>query len=842
MKSQVFEHSIASASQFPRGSQLRYRFAFAMLLCLLAAAFCQSLAAQENFLVVTQDGVVNLVDLTTYSPIESTQNDPFTYTVSASPNNRLAFMAGGGAYGSAFDTSIERAITRLKGVRGSASTIGHSGKYYLVSDYNTALDIVDTDTLMTVRTVGLGSVLPSVGLPGAIVAANDQAYLLGRGQAQKVAVVNLTTFQLASISVPTGFFCRHCAARVPDGSIVVVVENERSDGKTHVLLINTTTNQIISDFPQISNYVVSFLVVTPNSAGSLLGYVYASSSGSVMTLDLRPNSPTYGQILANTAVAIPNLTLSDMAINSDGSRIIAIGTPYLQPPAPNVAVVDTVNQVLATQLTIDNGVPGLAVCTGFFSTINPNTAPTVTGVSGDIINNQDNDVTITGTNFQPGALVRIGSLPPIATNFLGSNMLSVTVPAGAPAGKAQDIIVTNPMTNAPPNQQNQSGLLAGKFNISPNPIFQPATPFATGNGLLYLYDLKQQSMVNVPTGHPGDYISGFAFNVDGKALYLASTPFFGSLYVLPVDLSTNTSKAPISLPPDAYNFGQQSPLGGGRDPQKDTPVMYLLWSDADDLRLSKIDSDSSSPTYNTIVATFNAGLGVNSNPIGQTLTVTADGKYAYVWYYTDFAYLGIYNLSTSAFTSIRYDNLRVYDSQVQIGITTDGQSMLLATNRGNRTRIKVFDISNPVSPRGLTEITPLPISRWGFPEVYNYQVVNDKLYGVDSRGAVVVFNFDRTHGNFRERGYVAADSPGDYSGFAFSSDGAYLYLAGYNSDLVLVADTSKLEKRGDPTVTNIRSPYTPYLLAVSPVAPPLKAATAKHSGGQQRSVQPRANE
>jgi len=58
------------------------------------------------------------------------------------------------------------------------------------------------------------------------------------------------------------------------------------------------------------------------------------------------------------------------------------------------------------------------------------------------------------------------------------------------------------------------------------------------------------------------------------------------------------------------------------------------------------------------------------------------------------------------------------------------------------------------------------------------------------------------------------------------------------SDLVLVADSSKLEKRGDPTLTNIRSPYAPYLLAVSPVPPPMKAASAKSPGGQHRFLQP----
>ncbi len=806
----------------------------------LSVMLCRPLVAQENFLVATQDGVLSLYDLATYSPIESFQNEPFTYTVTASANQRLAFMAGGSGYGSAVDMTIGRAITSLTGVRGSVSTIGHSGKYYLVSDYNTALDIVDTATLMMVRTVDLSSVLPLVGLPGGIAAANDQAYVLGRGQSQKVAVVNLTNFQLSSISVPAGSFCRLCAARVPDGSIVVVVGRENSDGKTHVLLINTTTNQIISDFPQTKNYSVSSVVVTPNSSGPLYGYVFSSSSGSVMTLDLRPNSPTYGQILANTAVTIPNISFSGMAINSDGSRVLVVGTPDLQPPAPNVAVVDTVNQVLATQLTVNGGITADAVCTGFFSTTPPNSAPTVTGVSGDITNDKNNDVTITGTNFQPGAFVRIGSLLPFPTNFLGSNMLSVTVPAGAPAGKAQDIIVINPQTNDPPNQQNQSGLLAGKFNILPTPKFQPTTQFATSNSVVpYVYDLKQQTMVGIPTGYPGDTVNGLAFNVDGKALYLASLQSYsGAYYVLPVDLSTHTPDSPITLPSNTYYINQLQPLVAGRDPQKGTPVIYVAWADDTDLHLGKIDSDSSSPTYNTIVETFNAGL--NSGPIPGTMALSPDGKYAYTWYYTDKAYLGIFNLVTGAFSSVAGSALRVSELQSQIGISPDGKSMLLAAFYGNRTRIRIFDIANPTNPKPVTVITPIPISRWGFPQVVNYQVIGNKLYAIDLYGAVVVFNFDRAKGDFRERGYVASDHQENYTSYVFSPDGTYMYVVDYFGDAVLVLDTSKLTTGKDPELTNIRSPYTPYSIDVSPVAPPTKPARQLRSGAPTRPLPPQS--
>ena len=94
----------------------------------------------------------------------------------------------------------------------------------------------------------------------------------------------------------------------------------------------------------------------------------------------------------------------------------------------------------------------------------------------------------------------------------------------APAGKAQDIIVTNPQTNDPPDQQNQSGLLAGSFNILLNPKFQPTTQFATVNqdNSFSVYDIGQRTMLNVQTAQGDSFLLWPAFNIDGKELYIES--------------------------------------------------------------------------------------------------------------------------------------------------------------------------------------------------------------------------------------------------------------------------------------------------------------------------------
>jgi hypothetical protein len=849
MKLQAFQRTILTSLSHS-DSLIWNRVVSTMLLLLLLTVLCQTSLAQENFLVATADGTFSLYDLTSLSLLESFQSAPLTYTITSGPDPRLAYSAGGAGYGVAIDTTIERDIVRFSGVKAPASTMGANGKYYLAADYNFVLDVVDSATLAVVRTIDFSSIIPRSGNPGAIVAANNKAFIFPRNQrpyAPRVAVVDLSTFQLSSISLPPGTFCRRCASRLPDESMVVVFEVERADGLAHLIFINTTTNTIAADFPQIDAFKILAFRITPNGNDPSQMFGYIASDGNVWAVDLRPGSQSYGQILFDNKVGLSNYQVDELAISSDGSRVIAAQLPYAAPPMPNVDIVDAQKLIsdpshaLIGSLTVAGGIAAYTVCTGFFVTTPPNTAPTVTGLSTyHISNEQSHDITISGTNFQNGALVRIGSLPPLPTTFLGSTMLGLHVPQQVPAGAGQDVIVTNPMTNSPANQQNQSGLLAGKFNVLPNPTFQPTTQFGIGNpSVPYVYDLKQQTMVSVPTGAPDDVLYGITFNQDGKYLYLLPLQnYSGIFYILPVNLSTNMPGNPIAFPVDVYSGGTIPPLGAARDPQKNTPVVYAGWTDSD-LHLSKVDSNPSSPTFNTIVQTFDAGL--DSAPLLEALTVSPDNKFAYGWYYDGSNSLGIFNLSTGSFTSVSGNSLGINSNQneSQVYVSPDGKSLLLANTKANRTRIKVFDLSNPTSPKSFLELTPVPISGRGAPLVNNYEVVGNKLYGIDLTGAVVVFNFDRSKGDFRERGWVASSSMENYSAFGFSADGLYLYIADYFGDLVLVADTSKLASGGDPTLTNIRSPYTPSLLGVSPVPPPLRAATAKKSSQQHRLVSQR---
>ena len=270
-------------------------------------------------------------------------------------------------------------------------------------------------------------------------------------------------------------------------------------------------------------------------------------------------------------------------------------------------------------------------------------------------------------------------------------------------------------------------------------------------------------------------------------------------------------------------------------------MVNISWSDSQHLYVNVIDSDSKSPTFNTVIRTFDAINDPNYGLDLYLMTVSPDGKFAYLWYddygNSDTYYLGILNLSTGAFTYVTADALGVYPNQSQISVTPDGKSLLLMTYRSNRARIKIFDLSNPTQPKRVSEITPIPIPRRGFPYVSNYQVVGDHLYALDSSGVVVVFNFRRDIGDFRERGWSIIPNVNFANNFAFSPDGAWLYVTDSVNDLVAVLDTSKLTTGKNVLVTNVRAPYYPIAIDVSPVPPPRKLQINR-TLGLQREAQP----
>lgn len=819
-----------------------------VLIALCTFTLCLSAAAQESYLVSAEDGKVSMYDLATNTLLTSVKLSGSSFNMVPSPNPRLAFVSVRSSYYSVLDMTLDREMDRIQGVQASSGTFTPDGSMFVAPDFSRNLDILDAAKLKLLRKVSLSSVRPPGSAPGQIVATGNRAYLFPRTASSnpQIAVVDLTTYAVSGISLPAGTVCRKCGAITPDGSTLVAIDRGY-DAKVHVVLVSTATNKIIADNVQAGISSAQGLVVTPDGSNpsKIYGYVVADINGpQLAVLDLVVNSPTYGTVLPATQAEV-DLVLEEMAINSDGSRLVLVGLPdYLV--NHNVEIYDTAKLFSdpgnARTGTVDVG-PGQqlsSVCIGAFSTTIPNTAPVVTSVSGNITNDAQHDIQISGGNFQPGAVVRIGSMDPLPANVTGGGTLSVTVPAKSPAGRTLDIVVTNPGTNKPPDQQNQSGVLAGQFNILLDPGFQPKTQFATVNldSSFSVYDPIQRAIVNDQNANNGDFLYYPAFNVDGQELYLSQqkTTWLSTescCNVLPVQTSNNSIEASIPLPPSSQTISLSEGMVATLDPSTGKPVLDMMWS-GDDLYVGVIDTNPGSPTFHTVIKTFSAG-DADNYPWAEVMTVSPDGKFAYLWYddYSgpDSGYtsnLGVMDLTTGAFTSFAYTSLGVYNIQQQVSVTPDGKSLLLMSYKGNRARIKVFDLSNPMYPKPLAELAPVPVPGHGFPNVANYQVVGNQLYAIDSSGIIVVFNFNKTTGDFRERGYYVVDTTTPLYAFAFSADGSNLYLADDLTDQIRVLATDKLVTGKDAEVTGLRAPYGPLTLGVSPVAPPSRRATVAH--------------
>ncbi len=828
------------------GTNFLPRIALRLLVAALLVCVSHPLLAQENYLTSTADGTLSLYDLTTNAPITSIKGTGVS-DVLAGPNTRLAFALNGN-YLSVIDTTIQREVRRLTDVNGLKAAMTPDGKLLLVAGLDGSLRAVDTAQLTVVHKVNLLSIL-GPNPTGALVIAANKAYVFPYASTlSKVAVVDLTSYAVSSLALPAGFFlAEDLAAATPDGQSIVTIEVENKDSLLHVLVISTATNGVVGDYPQSSDITWSYsFAITPNvNPSQLFGYLALQLAGidAVAAVDLRPNSPTYGSILPQTAVNsafAPN----GVAVNSDGSRLIMVGAPYA-PPSVNTFVIDAAKMIVdpfnavIARLQIDSGVSAQAVCTGFFTTVPPSSAPVVSGVSGDITNDAAHDIEITGGNFMPGALVRIGSMPVLPANVTGGGTLTVTVPANAPAGNVIDIVVTNPQTGDSQDQQNQSGLLANQFNILLNPAFQGTTQLGTVNldSSFSVYSVGMREMLNVPVAQTAETAFWPVFNTDGRQAYLAGVfPTFNNVQrtVIPVDLTINVLGNRIALQ-GSHQFSSNN-MSASIDPNTGKPVVNAVTLLNSDLLISVIDTDFTSGTFNTVIRTFDSG-NVGNGAFPFSITSTPDGKYAYVWYElsSPFSYyLGIMDLTTGTFSHVSAASLRVSQANPLNGvnpvIAPDGKTLLLSSYYGSRYRIEVIDISKPTMPKRRTELVPVAVPGHGFPVVTNYQVAGNTLYAFDPTGIIVVFNFRRDTGDFRQRGwslypiYSSINSETSFAGnFGLSPDGAWLYVADPSNDMIAVLNAGKVAAGVNSVFTTIRAPYYPYRLAVSPVPPPSRA-------------------
>ncbi len=697
-------------------------------------------AAQEAYLVTAADGSLSAYNLATNNLIETTTAGLGKSYVTAGPNPRLAFTSNGGYGVSVIDLAVQREILHdLSYYVSGPLVFTPDGRYlltidniYVAPNYVDALDVIDAASLQLVHQVRLDTVLGIGGtqIPlGSVVVVGQKVYLAPQNtdpDTPTAAVVDLQSFQASPIPIPAGYFdgpiyssgTQPNAAATPDGQYVVMAETESADGSYHLLYINTTTNSLAVD--NAITYDPLSIAISPTSASSY-GYLAGLDpqfNFAAVVIDLNPGSPTFGKLLPQTEVGLSAYFLGDsgLAVNSSGSRLVVSGFHSGQSPQPNVIVIDAAqmlinpSQAILATTTVANGAQtnGLAIAT--VSTTMAPLAPTVRSVSGRTVNNTANTLRIFGDNFQPGTMVRIGNMLPIAATVNSPRDLEITLPVNAPAGPHQDVLVTNPNPEGPPSRQYLSGVLPGAVNIQANPAFNSRYQIAAVNsvdGSVSLYDPNQRAMVNAALNPPA-ILWGCAFNAGGADVYTPSNGYRyapHAPYLLGLNVATETETA---IQTTGNRLSIYKSMDRSVNPATGKSVMYE-WTGYQDITVSMIDSDPSSPTFNTIIKTLAGNLGTDVYfPFSGA--ATPDGKYVYVNVFdaaTGASSIDIFDVVHGGNTVVlATSTLGVSDQQFDVYVSPDGASLLLLFYAANGSGgIKVFDISaNPLNPAPVTTI------------------------------------------------------------------------------------------------------------------------------------------
>ena len=203
------------------------------IVTLLWCAFASLASAQESVIVPADLGTLSVLDLATLTTTQVMNAAGYQGFAAIGANHRLVFI-GAQNYISVVDFTIGREIKRIYGVCASQSFAFTSDqKYLLVEDTcGNTLDLIDTAALQLVRRINLMRALGSYDLAwqmGSIVVVGRKAYVTmiePDDRRPAIAVVDLRTFAVKPIRVPSGYFegtpWSPNAVAMPDGKYVVL--------------------------------------------------------------------------------------------------------------------------------------------------------------------------------------------------------------------------------------------------------------------------------------------------------------------------------------------------------------------------------------------------------------------------------------------------------------------------------------------------------------------------------------------------------------------------------------------------------------------------------------------
>lgn len=797
---------------------------------LVALTFLVSLRAAgqttERYIVLdgiaSQARVFNASDNTQVAAIQAATS---ANAVAISPNGRLAFVAGlNGQFVSVIDLSIQAEIKRIRGVRADQLAMSPDGRTVVITDVEDELiKVIDATTLSVVKQISLNGLAGDD--PNSVdlffnnpVVFGNKVYL---NTSSDVVSVDLATGAVTPLSGPDDFFFfqgAENAAITPDGKSLLAI---RLNG---LVVIDTATNSTVTTIPFV---FAASVAATPHPTDPSKVVALVMNFGPVgqtllSMIDVTQGSITFGQTLGEVSMP-PGVPISQNTMVTPN----ALGTrAYINAfnANPNVVVVDTAAVLNNPGAAILNqaqvSLQARAIGVGITQSQPPVTSPVVTGVNiSQLQNNKAKTIRVLGSRFAPDAVVRIGSLDPIAPEFVSSSVLRVTVPAEAPSGVAS-IVVTNPNSSQPVGQQQQSGILRNALTIASPSNFKPVNQVGVANfgssTFSVLHTTKDDTFT--PQIATGARPIGFAITPDGARAYIGD--LFNPAFVDVFNFSTNSIEAHI-LVNGAVNSRPGQAKGVVMAPRISTGKLaaYVIASKRLGLDLYAIDADPTSPTFNQIVDDIPTGITTASATPGS-LAMTPNGLFAFINELDNsgLSNFVVLNVATHAVTIIPSSTLGFAFFEPTMELSADGRLIVLGGDDG---ALRVFDVgTNPTTPSLVatlhgTSPVGLPPVFLGFP-----RIAGNRLFSFDINNNIVnVFNFNPAANDFSELANFAF--PGATTDleavFDVTADGKLLYVPVREEDSIAVLDVDKIVNH-DPAalITKIGVGLAPSYVVVRP--------------------------
>jgi hypothetical protein len=313
------------------------------------------------------------------------------------------------------------------------------------------------------------------------------------------------------------------------GTTVAITGNNFANGATvsfgataatNVLVANAST--ITANTPAGSAGAVTVTVTNPGGQFAQLvnGFTYSAATGNPPTLTAV--SPTTGPVAGGTQITLSGSNfVSGATVRVGGTlctsvQFISTSTIKATTPAGSAGA-------QSVQVQNPDG-RNFTLPSAFTYTSTTSPAPTLTSVTPNSgPKGGGTFVTLVGTNFQPGATVRVGSSPATTVSYLGSTTLTAFTPAGTPG--VQAVTVTNPDTRT---VTLSSGFTYTNSTLNLTGVSPGSGPMAGGTSLT---------------------LSGVAFS-PSTSVAIAGRAVTGVTYV---NSTTLKAMSPQSLEPGAVN-------------------------------------------------------------------------------------------------------------------------------------------------------------------------------------------------------------------------------------------------------------------------------------------------